>query len=169
MSEIFNIPIKWDKECHRNLKYETTNIKDAYDNEKWQRAGHNLESITLNVHQFNGIYPWMEYLSDYFKHLKDVKYSFNLIKPGHYLPSHIDRYGFYKHANGVEIVANIKRYIIFLEEWEDGHFLTIEDKVINKWKVGDTVSWIGETPHAAINLGLNNRYTLQVTGHRQMT
>jgi hypothetical protein len=84
--------------------------------------------------------------------------------PGHYLPNHRDPYSFYKQSNNINDVNQIKRYVIFLEDWADGHYLTIGDRVITNWSAGDVAGWSGEQLHSAINLGTINRYTLQLTG-----
>ena len=57
----------------------------------------------------------------------------------------------------------IDRFIIFLEDAKMGHMFAFEDKVYYKWQAGDVVSWSGQTPHAAYNIGNTNRYTLQIT------
>ena len=33
------------------------------------------------------------------------------------------------------------------------------------WQAGDTVEWTYDLPHMAANIGLEPRYTLQITGH----
>jgi hypothetical protein len=161
--KITNVPLTWTPALHKNLHYEITPIKDPAQNSIWQAAGHDLDKITMYVHYFDGIYPWMEYLSIYFTHLDFVKFGFNKIPPGHYLPSHRDLYGFYKSQINVNI-SKIQRYIIFLEDWYDGQFATVEDQTFTNWKVGDMIGWVGDDLHSAANLGINDRYTLQITG-----
>jgi hypothetical protein len=36
---------------------------------------------------------------------------------------------------------------------------------IVNWKAGHVVEWLYDTPHMAANIGLEPRYTLQITGH----
>ena len=91
--------------------------------------------------------------------------SIHKLPPGHYLPTHIDRYSFYRNRFNISNVDRVHRYVVFLEDWKDGHYLKVGNVVYQHWKQGDCVGWIGETPHSAINLGVEDRYTLQITGH----
>jgi hypothetical protein len=36
---------------------------------------------------------------------------------------------------------------------------------LTKWTAGTVVEWTYDTPHMAANIGLEPRYTLQITGH----
>ena len=59
----------------------------------------------------------------------------------------------------------IRRAIVFLEDWKSGHYLELQGKPIVEWKKGFTVIGAYDAPHMAANIGLNPRYTLQITGH----
>ena len=59
----------------------------------------------------------------------------------------------------------IKRALLLLEDWKPGHYLEVDGKPYVNWKAGDTVEWLYSTPHMAANIGLEDRYTLQITGH----
>jgi len=52
-----------------------------------------------------------------------------------------------------------------LEDWKPGHYLEVNGKPYVNWQAGDTVEWAYDTPHMAANIGLEDRYTLQITGH----
>jgi len=104
---------------------------------------------------------------EYFKSsitLEDVSFSVQKMLPGMILPYHRDTYGFYmsKHTN--LDINQIQRIIVFLENWKPGHISEIDGESHTKWNAGDWVSWIGNTPHLAANLGFEDRYTLQITG-----
>jgi hypothetical protein len=53
---------------------------------------------------------------------------------------------------------------VFLEDWQPGHIFEIDGHPLTKYKSGTMVIWQYKTPHMAANLGLTNRYTLQITG-----
>ncbi len=55
--------------------------------------------------------------------------------------------------------------MLLLEDWKPGHYLEVEGKPYVNWRAGDTVEWVYNTPHMAANVGLEDRYTLQITGH----
>ena len=52
---------------------------------------------------------------------------------------------------------------IFLEDWLPGHIFEIERTPVTNWKAGEYVLWQYDAEHMAANLGLEPRYTLQVT------
>ena len=85
---------------------------------------------------------------------------------GTILPTHGDLYKKY-----IEIFQlqgrerSIHRAVIFLEDWKPGHYLECDGEPITKWHAGDGVIWQYDTPHLAANMGLEPRYTLQITGH----
>ncbi len=53
-----------------------------------------------------------------------------------------------------------------MEDWKSGHYFEIDNKPFVDWKAGDWVWWKGTVPHSASNIGVETRYTLQLTGHR---
>lgn len=163
MPIINNIPL-WNNNQHRDLEYTIDFFKDQEQLNQWKSAGHNVDLMSFNAHRPGKLYDWCAHLPQYFNNVRDLKFCFHQIPPGHYLPSHIDRYDFFKSINNIDNTASIRRYIVFLEDRKDGHFLTIENNVYANWRAGDTVAWTGDAKHSAINLGLENRYTLQVTG-----
>jgi hypothetical protein len=59
----------------------------------------------------------------------------------------------------------IRRALLLLEDWKSGHYLEVMDQPIVGWKAGHVVEWPYDTPHMAANIGLEPRYTLQITGH----
>lgn len=89
--------------------------------------------------------------------------AINKLTPGQVLPLHKDLYTIYKKVHGINDIERIERYIIFLEDCENGHFMQIEDKFITQWTAGDVISWQGTTKHAAYNMGTNDRYVMQLT------
>ena len=52
----------------------------------------------------------------------------------------------------------------FLEKWKSGHYFEIAGNSYCGWEKGDFIVWNGPVPHAASNIGLEPRYTLQITG-----
>jgi hypothetical protein len=81
------------------------------------------------------------------------------------LPNHKDTYAKYREIFGVRL-KDCVRVVVYLEDWKPGHIAEIEDKPITDWRAGDYLFWESDTPHMAANIGLDKRYTLQLTGHR---
>ena len=63
----------------------------------------------------------------------------------------------------------VLRIVIFLEDWQSGHYIEVDGNPIYEWKAGDWVAWKYMTKHVAANIGMTNRYTMQVTGMYQET
>ena len=85
---------------------------------------------------------------------------------GTVLPNHSDLYLKYIdlfNLKGKE--KTIRRAIVFLENWQSGHYAECAETPIVNWDAGNVIEWEYDTPHMAANLGLTPRYTLQITGH----
>ena len=81
------------------------------------------------------------------------------------MPVHSDRYVKYIdlfNLQGQEY--RIRRALVLLENWKPGHYLEAMGKPYVEWEAGQVVEWTYDTPHMAANLGLEDRYTLQITG-----
>lgn len=157
------IPITWNQ-THRFLEYRFDTFKDPNQDSDWKQAGHQTNCLSVELHQVKQDYPWMMYLHDYFDDLTDINFCFSKFLPGTYFPMHVDRYGFYAKSRDVSDLDRIRRYILFLEDAAPGHFLQVGSTMYHDWPQGLCVGWVNDTPHLAANLGLVDRYTLQITG-----
>ena len=84
-------------------------------------------------------------------------------RPGNTIPLHIDR--FYKLRQKVQDnTRQPVRVNIFLEDWKMGHILQFEDKVITNWKKHTGFIFNEHVLHLSSNCGMQNKYTLQVSG-----
>ena len=63
----------------------------------------------------------------------------------------------------LKVRANIQ-----LLDWKDGHFLQFNDKVVTHWKANTGYMWDSSVLHLAANAGLEDRYSLQVSGFYPM-
>lgn len=99
-----------------------------------------------------------------FNFISEKSYAIHMMLPGSVLPLHKDRYSYFKKTYKIEDLSKIWRIIIFLEDKKYGHILEIENVLVDDWKAGDWVAWVGSSLHMAANLGTENRYTLQITG-----
>jgi hypothetical protein len=97
---------------------------------------------------------------------KDIGLAFYRMRTGTVMPVHSDLYKRYVEVfdlQGQE--TSIRRALVLLEDWKPGHYLEAEGKPYVNWLAGDTVEWVYNSPHMAANIGLEDRYTLQITGH----
>lgn len=97
---------------------------------------------------------------------QDVGVAFYRMPTGTVMPVHNDLYKRYIelfNLKGKE--TSIRRALVLLEDWKSGHYLEVAGKPYTCWRAGDTVEWAYDEPHMAANIGLEDRYTLQITGH----
>lgn len=85
--------------------------------------------------------------------------------PGEVFTQHIDKLAPFSVFPG-DATESIKRFVIFLTDWEPGHFYQFGNQNVQGWSAGDihTFAW-PHVPHSTANAGMNPRVTLQVTGH----
>lgn len=157
------VPIRWSAE-HRDLTYIKDYFKDSEQESSWIELGHQPEALCVELHVIRDVYPWMNYVPQYFPDLENLSFCINRFPPGTYFPMHIDRYGYYSKANNIQDLSSIARYVLFLEDSIPGHILQVGDTVYHTWPAGLCVGWEYSTPHMVANLGMQDRYTLQITG-----
>lgn len=154
----------WDTNDLVSIKWTTVHHRDDCINQTFVTAGHHYNSMVIDICQQDEKLPdWCyQHLSNW--NLKNPSMALHRMQPGRYLPLHSDLYGAYKKINSINDYS-MQRIIVFLEDHKPGHMLDIAGTVHNSWSAGDWVSWQDDTVHAAYNLGLEDRYTLQITGH----
>lgn len=96
---------------------------------------------------------------------KDIGLAFYRMRTGTVMPVHSDLYKRYIERfdlRGRE--HSIRRALLLLEDWKPGHYLEVAGRAYVNWRAGDVVEWAYDEPHMAANIGLEDRYTLQITG-----
>ena len=83
--------------------------------------------------------------------------------PGQVVPWHRDTFYQIK-KRYPEDTRMLVRANIYLEDWKIGHFLQYDNVVDSNWKQGDGHMWNSEVLHIGANSGMENKYTLQVSG-----
>ena len=92
-----------------------------------------------------------------------VTVSSILQPPGQTIPWHRDTFYQIK-KRYPEDTRMLVRANIYLEDWKIGHFLQYDNVVDSNWKQGDGHMWNSEVLHIGANSGMENKYTLQVSG-----
>ena len=96
-----------------------------------------------------------------------VTVSSILQPPGNTIPVHRDTFFQIKKRFPDDTRLKV-RANIYLEEWNMGHFLQYEiDKEWHNsthWSAGDGFMWDNKHLHLSSNAGMNNKYTLQISG-----
>ena len=165
--EIYHLDVFWDDEF-KHLDYIQEPYNDSDDVQSWLAAGYQPK-FCGDMADMRGRQPsWNQSFIDYFTALgwKDIGTSYYRMSSGTVMPVHQDRY--VKYINLFDLQGqehNIRRALVLLEDWRPGHYLEVQGEPIVKWRAGTVAEWIYDTPHMAANIGLEPRYTLQITGH----
>jgi hypothetical protein len=167
LNQIANIQCFWDDE-YKRLDYSVESFNNPLDTERWLKAGYRC-NFTGAMCDMRNIQPsWNHKFVEYFQGLgwQDIGTSYYRMDTCTILPEHQDTYKRYIELFNLQSQEHtIRRAIVFLEDWQSGHYLELKGVPITDWKAGFTVIWTYNEPHMAANIGLKPRYTLQITGH----
>jgi len=83
--------------------------------------------------------------------------------PGCVIPLHRDTF-FQISKNYPDRTDPKVRANIYLEDWKLGHFIQYDDQVSTHWHKGEGFLWDSEVLHLGANAGMENKYTLQISG-----
>lgn len=163
----YHIPKFWDDEF-KQLNYVNEHFNDVENTQRWLAQGY-ANKFTGDMCDMRSPQPtWNERFVNIYEQMgwKDIGTSYYRMSTGTVLPTHGDLYLRYVdlfNLQGQE--QRIRRAIVFLEDWKPGHYFEGNDVAKVDWRAGDVVEWCYDAPHLAANLGLEPRYTLQITGH----
>jgi hypothetical protein len=157
----------WDEE-YKNLIYINEAFNDADQLKIWLNQGY-ADHFTGDMCDMRSQQPsWNQRFLDMFAEQgwKDIGTSYYRMTTGTILPTHSDLYTKYIDLFDLQgLEHTIRRAVVFLEDWQPGHYFEGMGRPYTDWKAGTTIEWTYDTPHLAANLGLTPRYTLQITGH----
>jgi len=162
----YHIPQFWDDQF-KHLNYINEHFNDPVSVERWMAQGY-ANQFTGDMCDMRDIQPdWNKRFVNIYTELgwKDIGTSYYRMATGTILPTHSDLYLRYVELfklQGQE--QRIHRAIVFLEDWKPGHYAEYNSMAKVNWRAGDVVEWQYDTPHMAANMGLEPRYTLQITG-----
>ena len=149
---------------HRDLAYTNEPFNDAVTQRTWEDRGFQNQRFTGDLYDMRSPEPaWMAHFRHWLP-MRHFSWSIYRMTPGTVLPEHSDTYQRFREIYDVTPGAVIRRYVIFLENWQSGHYCEIDDAPVVNWIQGKGVFWNGDTPHIAANIGRSDRYTLQITG-----
>lgn len=148
---------------HRYLDYQREPFNCYEDIQLWRSQGYSQNHFTGLLYDMKSVMPtWTEKFLTLFEG-QNQGLSFYKMETCNVLPTHKDTYSLYKKIFNITDNNSIWRAIIFLEDWKPGHVFEIEGDPITKWKAGEYVLWQYDAAHMAANLGLEPRYTAQIT------
>lgn len=157
----------WDDE-YKKLNYITEPFNDPVNVSLWIEQGYQPKFVGDMCDMRYNQPSWNQRFIDIFEGQgwKDIGTSYYRMNTGTILPTHSDLYLKYIELFNLKGREHtIRRAIVFLEEWQSGHYFESNSIPLTQWKAGQVIEWSYDTPHMAANLGLTPRYTLQITGH----
>lgn len=163
----YSLDVFWDDEFKR-LDYINEPFNDGPNTQKWLELGY-PGKFTGDMCDMRSTQPsWNHKFVEHFQALgwKDIGTSYYRMGSGTILPTHGDLYVKYVNLFNLQGKEHtIRRAVVFLEDWKPGHYFEGLDSPMVKWHAGQVVEWSYDTPHMAANMGIDPRYTLQITGH----
>lgn len=154
----------WWGISHRDLEWIGEPFNDPTAIRAWREIGFWQERFHGDMYDMRFQEP--SWIDPFRQHFSWEQFSWSVYKmtPGRILPEHADTYVRFRRIHNISDVNDIWRAVVFLEDWQQGHYLDISKTPIVGWRAGDVVAWQGETLHTAANVGMTDRYTLQITG-----
>jgi hypothetical protein len=154
----------WWGSAHRDLAYTNEPFNDPESLAKWQDLGYTQTRFTGDMYDMRNSEPeWMEPFRAVFP-WRHFAWSVYRMAPGTTLPNHSDTYARFREIYDIADPDTIFRAVVFLEPWQSGHYFEINEDPVVEWAAGETMIWRNDVPHLAANMGMTDRYTLQITG-----
>jgi len=167
IQEMRSINKFWDDEF-KSLDYGYEPFNDPESINQWLTLGYPGKFTGMLCDMAKAQPSWNDSIIEIFSALgwKDIGTSYYKMTPGTILPNHSDRYKKYIELFNLQGKEHtIRRAVMFLEDWKSGHYLELDGVPVVNWKAGHFAEWIYDVPHLAANMGTEDRYTLQITGH----
>lgn len=163
----YHIERFWDNEF-KNIAYIEEPFNDADSVARWIDQGYSAKVCGELADMRHQLPQWAARFIDIYQAQgwKDIGIAFYRMRTGTVMPVHQDLYRRYIEVfdlQGQE--QTICRALCLLEDWQPGHYLEVNGRAYVHWRAGRTVEWHYDTPHMAANIGLADRYSLQITGH----
>ena len=146
----------------KNLNYENKPFNDTNTLHNWRAKGHHYDKYTGELVDFKNLPDWVMPIAES-TGMSMIGASLYKMTPGCILPLHRDTYQLYKDFHKITH-TRIRRIVVFLEDWQSGHYLEVNGNALTDWKAGDWAGWNYDCEHLAANLGNTDRYTMQITG-----
>ena len=153
----------WHDEDFKELSFVKQPIMDS-EIEEWRSMGYDhVKSFSGSMYDNRNPMPdWVSRLDPLFG-MHNQTYTFYRMDTLEIMPVHSDHYNTYCKINNTT-TEQVERAILMLEDWKPGHYFELDGIGYVNWKAGDWFKWRGDVPHAASNIGIEPRYTLQITG-----
>lgn len=147
----------------KDLEYKREPFNCQEDVDLWRTQGFSQKEFSGKMYSMKNDMPaWTDGFLSVFNG-SNITLCFYKMDTCNIIPRHQDKFSKYSNLFQITDKSSIYRAIIFLEDWKPGHVFEIDNDPITNWRAGDCISWQYDTPHMAANLGLEPRYTAQIT------
>jgi hypothetical protein len=163
----YQLEVFWDDEF-KDLDYISEPFNDSDSVNRWISQGYQSKICGVMADMRHRLPSWNYKFIDLYNNQgwKNVGVSYYRMDTGTVIPVHSDLYKRYVELFDLQQKTHlIRRALVLLEDWKSGHYLEVMDQPVVNWPAGQVVEWSYDTPHMAANIGLEPRYTLQITGH----
>jgi hypothetical protein len=157
----------WDEEF-KTLDYIQEPFNDPDSVALWHSQGYQSKICGELCDMRHRLPEWASKFIDMYRAQgwQDIGLAFYRMPTGTVMPVHKDLYKRYIELFDLQgRERSIRRALVLLEDWKPGHYLEVDGVPYVNWKAGQTSEWVYDAPHMAANIGLEDRYTLQITGH----
>lgn len=165
--QTYNLDVFWDDE-YKHLDYVQEPFNNPADVSRWLSQGYQGKICGDLCDMRHRLPTWNSRFIEHYESLgwKDIGCAYYRMTSGTVMPVHQDRYVKYISLFGLEGKEHtIRRALVLLEDWKPGHYIEVMGRPYMEYSAGTVVEWTYDTPHMAANIGLETRYTLQITGH----
>lgn len=154
----------WTNE-YKSYKYKKQPVSDT-EIQNWRHMGYTHDSFTGEMYDSKNPMPdWCDEVAGRIG-LKNCGFVLYRMNTGDIMPTHVDHFS--RYCEIFEVTReDVWRCVVFLEDWQSGHYFDIGGNAFVNYKAGEWVMWSCNEPHFAANIGVSPRYTLQVTGTLQ--
>lgn len=161
----------YDRENDR-IMHANDDVSDAPIREQALLALKNNTHTAYNTQYFKianeEFEHWFEPLANLFPGFGRDKMGISLFiqPPGHNIWSHVDTYSSFIRRTGDEKpdYTRLRRYMIFVRDWDWGHFFHWGNTCINQWQAGDFWDLQPGVYHGSANAGINPKITIHWSG-----
>lgn len=157
----------WDDQF-KTIDYISEPFNDPVSVEHWLARGYQPKICGELADMRHQLPTWVNDFVEIYcnRGWKDIGLAFYRMRTGTVMPVHRDLYKRYIEVFGLQgQEQTIRRALVLLEDWQPGHYLEVDGVPYVAWRAGHTAEWVYDTPHMAANIGLEDRYSLQITGH----
>jgi len=155
------VEVTWD-DSYKKFNYVRQPLTHN-EEQLWKDAGYTNQHFTGMMYDSRNPMPiWCDIIANKIG-LTNCGFVLYKMTTGIIMPTHVDHFSKYCQVFRQK-KENVFRAIVFLENWKPGHYFEIDGNPIVNYTAGEYILWSNDMPHAASNIGLEDRHTLQITG-----